>query len=636
MVSPFPREASRRFAYPSPVKGKSLGPANCRQTLQERLPVYGSEGSFQLLFCRNDLITAWFWDVSGNNIYIWTRTSGSVQKSDLMSLKKIGLAGLLIGLMGGLLPGTSFSQTPAISRPKLVVGIVVDQMRWDYLYRYEDRYGAGGFKRLLHEGFSCENTMINYLPSYTAVGHTVIFTGSVPAIDGITGNNWIDQKTGRDWYCTEDDTARTVGADGPAGKMSPNNLLVSTITDELRLATNFRSRVVGVSLKDRAAILPAGHTANGAFWFDDASGRFITSSYYMDQLPRWVTRFNQKDEPKTLVSRGWNTLYPINTYRQSTADNVSWEGRFQGEKAPVFPHDMKTFYQENHGNIRSSPFGNTLTLDFAMAAVTGYDLGNGPATDFLTVNCASTDYVGHKYGPNSIEVEDTYLRLDQDLAAFFKFLDQKVGKGNYLVFLTADHGAAHSIGFMKAHHLPADFLEVGHLMQGLNDTLSTLFGARKLVLSGLNYHVNYDMKKLKALHMNEDAVKKATVAYLEDQPGIEYAVDIDHIGEAPIPALLKTKIINGYNRRRAGPVIILPDPGWFEGHAGGTGTTHGTWNPFDTHIPLIFMGWGIHHGTTSRKVDMSDISPTLAAMLHIQMPNGSVGTPITEVTGERR
>lgn len=553
-----------------------------------------------------------------------------------MSFKTIGLTGLLIGLLGLFLPGSSFSQTPVISRPRLVVGIVVDQMRWDYLYRYEDRYGEGGFKRLLNEGFSCENTQINYLPSYTAVGHTVIFTGSVPAIDGITGNDWIDQRTGKHWYCTEDDTARTVGADDTVGRMSPHNLLVSTITDELKLATDFQSRVVGISLKDRAAILPVGHTANGAFWFDDLSGRFISSSYYMDQLPAWVTRFNQKDEPKTLVSGGWNTLYPINTYRHSSSDDVPWEGRFKGEKAPVFPHDMKTLYQEDHDHIRTSPFGNTLTLDFARAAVNGYDLGNGPATDFLTINCASTDYVGHQYGPNSIEVEDTYLRLDRDLAAFFQFLDQKVGKGNYLVFLTADHGAAHAIGFMKAHRLPADFLEVGQLMRGLNDTLAALFGARRLVLSGLNYHVNYDMKKMKALHLDEEAVKKATVAFLMDQPGVQYAVDIDHIGEAPIPESLKIKMINGYDRRRAGPVIIIPDPGWFEGHAGGTGTTHGTWNPFDTHIPLLFMGWGIHHGSTAREVNMSDITPTLAAMLHIQMPNGSVGTPITEVTGTRR
>lgn len=523
------------------------------------------------------------------------------------------------------------AQNESIQRPKLVVGIVVDQMRWDYLYRYYDRYGAGGFKRLLNEGFSCENTFINYLPSYTAVGHTVVFTGSIPAIDGIVGNNWIDQITGKHWYCTEDTSVQTVGASGKAGEMSPNNMLVSTITDELRLATNFRSRVVGVSLKDRASILPAGHAANGAFWFDDASGRFITSTYYMNELPDWVQKFNSSDLPDKLVAKGWNTLFPINTYIESTADNVPWEGKFKGENAPVFPHDMKTLYNENHGNIRSSPFGNTLTMDFAKAAVNGYNLGNGQATDFLTINCASTDYVGHKYGPNSIEVEDTYLRLDKDFADFFRFLDQKVGKGNYLVFLTADHGAAHSIGFMQKHHIPADFLVSKKINDPLESMLDHKFGVKGLVNSTMNYHINFDMKKIDEHHLDFEAVKKVTVDFLQKQPGIQYAVDIEHIGVAPVPEPLKTKIINGYNHKRCGPVIIIPNPGWFSGHEGGTGTTHGTWSPYDTHIPLVFMGWGIKHGATNRHVRMSDISPTLAALLHIQMPNGNVGTVITEL-----
>lgn len=516
-------------------------------------------------------------------------------------------------------------------RPKLVVGIVVDQMRWDYLYRYYDRYGEGGFKRLLNDGFSCENTFINYLPSYTAVGHTVIFTGSIPAIDGIVGNDWIDQITGKSWYCTEDTAEQTVGAAGKAGQMSPNNLLVSTITDELRLASNFHSRVVGISLKDRAAILPAGHTANGAFWFDDASGRFITSSYYMKDLPDWAKQFNASDEPEKLVAKGWNTLYPINSYKQSTADNVIWEGTFKGENAPAFPHDMKNIYKNDPGSIRSTPFGNTLTLDFAKAAVNGYNLGNEGATDFLTVNCASTDYVGHKYGPNSIEVEDTYLRLDQDFASFFKFLDEKVGKGNYLVFLTADHGAAHAIGFMKEHQIPADFLVSKKIDASLNEFLTKKFGTDKLISSSINYHLGFDLKKISENNLDYDAVKKATVSFLQKQPGIQFAVDIDNIGFAPIPEPIKSMIINGYNTKRCGPIMIIPDAGWFAGHEGGTGTTHGNWNPYDTHIPLVFMGWKIKPGITNRHIRMSDIAPTLAALLHIQMPNGNVGEVISEV-----
>ncbi|MEI3800802.1 Predicted pyrophosphatase or phosphodiesterase, AlkP superfamily [Chitinophaga ginsengisegetis] len=514
-------------------------------------------------------------------------------------------------------------------KPKLIVGIVVDQMRWDYLYRYYDRYEAGGFKRMLGDGFSCENTFISHLPSFTAVGHSTIYTGSVPAIHGITGNDWPDQLTGRKWYCTEDTTVQPVGSSSSAGKMSPRNLLASTITDELKLATNFRSKVVGVSLKDRASILPAGHTPNGAFWLDDSNGSFITSTWYMKELPEWVKRFNDRKEPQQLMSKPWETLYPINTYVQSSEDNVDWEGTFPGEKAPVFPHALKDAYKKDPGNLRSTPGGNTLTLDFAKAAIEGYDLGNNTVTDFLTINCASTDYVGHKYGPNSIEVEDTYLRLDKDLSAFFTYLDQRVGKGNYLVFLTADHGAAHAIKFMEEHKLPAGITESRKLVAGLDSTLNVRFGVSKLVSSFMNYHVSFDKAKIAASKLDYDAVKKETVKYFEAQPGIQFAADLDNIGVNPLPEPLNTMAINGYNRKRTGSVIVIPEPGWFEGSL--KGTTHGNWNPFDIHIPLVFMGWHVKHGASNETVHMTDIAATLAAMLHIQMPSGCVGKPVKEI-----
>ncbi len=293
---------------------------------------------------------------------------------------------------------------------------------------------------------------------------------------------------------------------------------------------------------------------------------------------------------------------------------------------------MKNIYSKDHGSLRSTPFGNTLTLDFAKAAVNGYDLGHGQATDFLTINCASTDYVGHKYGPNSIEVEDTYLRLDKALASFFQFLDEKVGKGNYLLFLTADHGVAHTIGFMQHYHIPAGYLESKKITAPLNEFLAKQFGARDLVSSYINYHFGFDLNKINENKLDYEAVKKASVSFLQKQPGIEFAVDIEHIGEAPIPEPIKSDIINGYYSKRCGPVIIIADPGWFEGHEGGTGTTHGNWNPYDSHIPLIFMGWHIKPGTSNRAIHMTDISPTLAALLHIQMPNGNVGKVIEEIT----
>lgn len=524
---------------------------------------------------------------------------------------------------------TTFSQS--VNRPKLVVGIVTDQMRWDYLYRYYERYdNNGGFKRLLKEGFSCENTFISHLPSYTAVGHTTVFTGSVPAIHGIAGNDWIDQASGKTVYCTDDSTVQSVGSNSKAGKMSPRNLQATTITDELRLATNFQSKVIGVSLKDRASILPAGHNPTGAFWFDDASGNFITSTWYMKDLPSWVKEFNAKDEPSRLTAKPWTTIYPINTYKQSTADDVKWEGKFKGETAPTFPHDLSKLYKTDGDVIRSSPFGNTLTLDFAKAAIAGNNLGGGSATDFLTINCASTDYVGHKYGPNSIEVEDTYLRLDKELGEFLRYLDQKVGKGNYLVFLTADHGACHSVNFMKEYKLPADFLDK-KTITNLNEVLKKQFGQDDLVLSGENYQVNFNNKKIRALNLDYNAIKATALYELKQNPDIQFVIDLENISATAIPEPIKTMAINGYNTKRSGPILAIPFPGWFEGYST-TGTTHGTWIPDDTHIPLVWMGWGIKPGKTNREVQMTDIAATVAALLKIQMPSGCVGKVITEIT----
>jgi predicted AlkP superfamily pyrophosphatase or phosphodiesterase len=523
------------------------------------------------------------------------------------------------------------------SRPKLVVGIVVDQMRWDYLYRYYDRYGEGGFKRLLRQGFSCENTMINYLPSFTAVGHTCIFTGSVPAFSGISGNDWIEQATGKRMYCTDDSTVKSVGAEDPEskdGKMSPRNLLVSTITDELKISDNFRSKVVGVSLKDRAAIIPAGHAANAAFWMDDSTGHFITSNYYMPRLPAWVDSFNNGNRIRQFVRNGWKTLYPVDSYGQSDTDDQPYEGKFKGDSTTAFPHNLDSSYKIGKSSFRSTPFGNTLTLDFAKAALDGYQLGKGPFTDFLTINCASTDYVGHMFGINSIEIEDTYLRFDQELAAFFDYLDEKVGKDEYTVFLTADHGAAHAVWYLQNHDIPADYWNAAPLVDGLNKVLAAKFGVGGLVDTCSNYQIDFAMRAVESHHLDFESVKKTSVEWLRQQPGINYAVDMANVDNAAVAEPVRTMIVNGYNSRRSGPIQLVPNPGWFEGR-GKTGTSHGTWNPYDTHIPLLFMGWGIHPGRSNEQVHMTDIAPTMAALLHIQMPNGCVGKPIMAVLGRK-
>jgi predicted AlkP superfamily pyrophosphatase or phosphodiesterase len=518
-----------------------------------------------------------------------------------------------------------------LPRPKLVIGLVVDQMRWDYLYRYFDRYEDGGFKRMLGEGFTCENTNIDYIPTVTAAGHTCIYTGSVPAIHGIAGNDFIVQATGKSMYCTDDSTVTAVGSTSKAGQMSPRNLLVTTVTDELRLATNFRSKVIGIALKDRGGILPAGHTANAAYWFDDASGNWISSTYYMTDLPAWVKNFNSQKIAEKYLKQDWNTLYPIATYLQSAPDNSGkYEGKFAGTSAPTMPVNTSALYNGHLGMIRSTPYGNSMTLDMAKAAIANEQLGSNTVTDFLAVSLSSTDYIGHQFGPNSVEIEDTYLRLDHDLAAFFTYLDGTLGKGSYSVFLTADHGAAHNASFLKDHDVPAGTWDDAAAQKEMNVALNDKYKVQNLVISMDNYQVNLNNAAIKKAGISEDAIKLDCINYLQKQPAVQFAVDMQNANAATIPVDLRSRIINGYNTEHSGVIQIVLKPGYYSGH-GATGTTHGTWAPYDTHIPLVFMGWGINHGNTTRQTHMTDIAPTVASLLHIQAPDGCIGKTISEV-----
>ncbi len=521
-----------------------------------------------------------------------------------------------------------------LERPKLVVGLVVDQMRWDYLYRFYNKYGNDGFKRLLNTGYSLNNVHIPYVPTVTALGHTCIYTGSVPAIHGIAGNDWTDKETGQNVYCTTDESVKPVGtANVKVGSHSPKNLWSTTVTDELRLATNFQGKVIGVSLKDRASILPAGHTPNGAFWFDDSTGDFITSSWYMNDLPQWVKTFNSQDLPDKLVANGWNTLLPIDQYTESSPDNSSWEGLLGSAKTPTFPYsNLAADYQAKKDNIRYTPFGNTLTLKLAEAAVEGEKLGGDDIVDMLAINLASTDYAGHKFGPNSIEVEDVYLRLDKDLAQFFNYLDSKVGKGQYTVFLSADHGGAHSVGFLQEHKITTGFFGDG-MDKNVNLKLKEKFGVDKLINAVDNYQIYFDRKLLKENNIKLEDVVDFTVKEIESDPSDLYAVPVNKVSESSIPEPIKQRIINGINRQRSGDIQLISHDSMLPPYSK-TGTTHSVWNSYDSHIPLIFMGWGIQHGESNKAYFMTDIAPTVSSLLKIQFPSGNVGNPITEVIGK--
>ncbi len=538
---------------------------------------------------------------------------------------------LLLFVSGSLFSQVSNPVRNSVKRPKLVVGIVIDQMRWDYLYRYYDRYVAdGGFKRMINRGFSCDNTLINYVPTVTACGHTCLYTGSVPAIHGIAGNEWYDAKTEQIVYCASDNSVSGVGTSSAAGKMSPRNMLTTTITDELRLATNFRGKVIGVSFKDRGAILPAGHAANAAYWYDGTTGNLITSTYYMQSLPQWVTDFNNKKYPDQYFKKGWNTLYPINTYVQSTGDEQPWEGKPLGEDQKGFPYKLDKFIgSTNYGALISTPYGNTFTKQMAIAAIEGEQLGKDTVTDFLAVSFSTADYIGHAFGPNSIEAEDGFLRLDKDLGDLFNYLDKNVGKNQYLVFLSADHGAAHAGGFSQNFKVPGGYVQYGLLERGVDSVLKKQFGNYKFLAASDNSQLYLDQQLIDSLKLSKSDMYKVVVDYLLKQPYVENAFAMEDLMKVSLPEHVRTQVINGYNRLRSGDIFYYFSPGYMSG--GTSGTTHGAWNPYDAHIPLLWYGWNVKPGKINRETHMTDVSATLAAMLEIQMPSGCVGEVIEEV-----
>jgi predicted AlkP superfamily pyrophosphatase or phosphodiesterase len=512
-------------------------------------------------------------------------------------------------------------------RPKLVVGIMVDQMRWDYLYKYANRYGADGFKRMLREGFTCENTYIPYAQTVTACGHASVYTGSVPAINGIMGNDWWDRQQGRMVYCVEDESVKVLGGGPKAEPMSPRNMSVTSMCDELRMATNFKAKVIGIAIKDRGGILPAGHTANAAYWYDGSNGNWVSSTHYMSALPGWVNSFNSRKVPDSLLKKSWNTLYPIETYTMSDPDDKAYEGKFSNEDKPVFPHKVNEFAGKNYGEIANTPHGNTLTLEFAKQAVLAEGLGSDDVTDFLAVSLSSPDYIGHKFGPNSIEVEDTYLRLDKEFAAFFKFLDEKFGK-NYTVFLTADHGVANSPAYSRVNKLPGGATNPA-TSTAVKNTIGR-YGLRNFVENFSNYQVYLNRHSIDSAKLNFQEIKNYFIDQLNKEEWIHYAFDNEHIADAHLPTEAKERFINGLHPKLAGDIQVIMKSGFYPWNNEGTGATHGAWYAYDSHIPFVLMGWGIRPGVLHRNVHMSDIAPTICSLLRIQMPSGNVGNAVGE------
>lgn len=522
------------------------------------------------------------------------------------------------------------AQKKAVSmpqRPKLIVGIVVDQMRYEYLYKYAERYSNGGFKRLMKEGINCQENHYNYAPTVTAAGHASVYTGSVPGVHGIVGNEWTDVATGKKVYCTEDSTVKTVGTTGKTGWMSPKNLWTSTITDQLKMAQNYKSKTIAIALKDRGAILPGGHTANAAYWYDSKEGRWISSSFYFNELPSWVQTFNSEERPLQYMQKGWNTLYPAQTYIQSAEDENVFEGKLPGEKSTSFPHDLKG------GNplevIRTTPYGNSITKDFAIKAIENEKLGKNGTTDFLAISFSSTDYVGHNFGPQSIELEDTYLRLDQDIAEILTYLDAQYGKNQVLVFLTADHAVAEVPGYINEKKMPGGVFDRNMAIAEMKKDINKVFGEVDLLIGEENSQLYFNHSLMEKKGIDRKQLYAVVKKSYQKQNGFSVMVDLQDIPSANLNAQYSQLIMNGYHPSRSGDFMILLKPSWFMGSK--IGTTHSTLYSYDTHVPLLFYGWKVKPAEIVKRTFISDISVTLANWLHCMEPSGSIGNVITQI-----
>jgi predicted AlkP superfamily pyrophosphatase or phosphodiesterase len=524
-----------------------------------------------------------------------------------------------------------------VGAPKLVVGIVVDQMRYEYLYRYESKFGEDGFKRFLNQGFNVRNGHYNYVPTYTGPGHASVYSGTTPAFHGIIGNDWYEKESKAMVNCVGDARYKPVGNDAGNGDVSPSRMLTTTISDELELATQRRAKVVGLSLKDRGAVLPAGHTPDGAYWYDGLSGKFISSTYYKPALPTWLEQFNAKKLADKYLNQVWTTLLPLDQYKESGPDDSQYEFKIKGKEKPTFPYDLKALRKDNgdFDLLPDTPFGDDILLDAAIAAIDGEGMGKDEWTDMLAISFSAPDAVGHAMGPNSVEVQDVYLRLDRNLASLFAKLDADVGKGQYLVFLTADHAVADVPQYLKDLKVPADYLKSQEIAAGLNDFLKTYFPEKKLI-----ERISNDQVFLDASAFGEDPRSSGVdylVAlelirnYLLRQPGIAEAYTKQTILNSDYAEQgTKGKIRRGFHTKRSGDVAYSLESGWFASSST-TGTTHGSPHTYDTHVPMLFYGFGVTPGSSVKYHPITDIAPTISVIMKVKFPSGCTGQPIEEL-----
>jgi len=533
-----------------------------------------------------------------------------------------------------LISGISvFSQNPTVppEKPKLIIGIVVSEMRYDYLTRYWDRFGEGGFKRLVNGGTYCKNTHHDYLISESGEGFATIATGAYPDVHGIVSDYWYDRLRDKITFCVRDEKANTIGGAYEQGKYSPSALLTSTLSDQARVAGQFNPKVISVSLDPRAAVISGGHSANAAYWFDTENGKWISSSYYVDSLSAWVDEFNSKAFADLYLQRFWEPLFPIDTYTGSLPDDNKYESGLAGLK--VFPYDLNKMSlvrktERNYDILKYTPYGNSLTKDFAIASIVNEELGKDNDTDWLQIGFSATGYLGDKFSSASVETEDSYLRLDKDLEHFLTFLDEQVGMKNVLIYLTADNAMADDPAFLSDQGLPAGYFNYNNAMSLLGTCLNLIYGKGDWVKF---YYAQQ-------IYLNRDLIENSKLSLIDFQNVVAaFMIQFEGVSNTLTSTNLMTnnytrgffeKIQKSYSQKRSGDILLHLSPGWTEK---GIEKQYASSFRYDTHVPLIWYGWKIKRSSIFRPVSVTDIMPTIAVFLDIPRSGSIEGSLIEEL-----
>ena len=500
----------------------------------------------------------------------------------------------------------------APKKPTLILTIVIDQFRYDYLTRFRSDY-KGGLARLLDHGAVFTNAYYEHYPPVTAVGHSTILSGATPSVSGIVANEWVDRESGKEITSVSDDSAKLLGGHPGDPGASPHRLLVSTVGDQLKMANNNQTKSIGVSIKDRSAILPVGRMANGAFWFDSASGNFVSSTYYFDALPAWAGKYNTSRAADKFAGRGW---LPFDAKPGAKAYTI----------LPAQPG--KQFYDA----LERTPYGNEIIEQFAEAALEGEHLGRGPATDLLSVSFSSNDRIGHILGPDDPQIRDISVQTDRLIGQMIRFAESKAGAGNVLVVLTADHGVSPVPAVSAERHLSAGFIKPDTITATLQLALTAQYGAGDWVRMKKGYEIVYLNGQLIAgKHLNEADVQNTAATALRTIPHIARVYTRSQLmrGEL-LDDMIDHRIRRGFNAARSADLFVVLDP-FYLFQNGATGTSHTSPYNYDTHVPVILMGPGIKAGRYNTKITVNDIAPTLTNLLEVETPNGSVGRVLDEV-----